>query len=176
MIRPALAADAAAIQAIYAHHVTHGTGTFEEVPPAVEEMAARMDAVLAKGCPFLVDEVGGTVRGFAYAGPFRLRSAYRYTVEDSVYVASDSMGKGLGRALLAAVVETCRDIGVREILAVIGDSANAASVGVHRSCGFEMIGTAKGVGYKHGRFLDVVFMQLSLNADAGPPSWDGLPL
>jgi L-amino acid N-acyltransferase YncA len=175
VIRPAVPADAAAIQAIYAHHVAHGTGTFEEVAPSVEDMAARMAGVIDKGCPYLVDETDGRIRGFAYAGPFRLRSAYRYTVEDSVYVAPDCMGQGIGRNLLTAIVEQCRQMGVREILAVIGDSANGGSVGVHLTCGFYHVGVARNVGFKHGRFLDVVFMQLSMN-QAGDPEWEGLPL
>jgi len=176
MIRPAASADIQAIQAIYAHHVVHGTGTFEETAPGVEVMAERMAAVTGHALPWLVDEVDGVLRGYAYAGPFRPRSAYRYTVEDSVYVAPDFMGQGVGKGLLAAVIEHCRQMGVREILAVIGDSQNKGSVGVHRTCGFRMVGTAQGVGYKHGRFLDVVFMQLSLNAADGLPNWEGLRL
>lgn len=176
MIRQALPSDAADIQAIYAHHVAHGTGTFEEAAPDVAAMEARMADVTTRGLPWLVDETDGEIRGYAYASAFRLRSAYRYTVEDSVYVAPAHQGQGVGKALLTAVVGVCRRMGVREVLAVIGDSANARSVGVHSACGFRMVGTAQGVGYKHGRFLDVVFMQLSLNADDGPPAWQGLKL
>lgn len=176
MIRPAASADLPAIHAIYAHHVVHGTGTFEEAAPSIEAMAERMTAVTSLGLPWLVDEADGVLRGYAYAGPFRTRSAYRYTVEDSVYVAPDAMGQGVGKALLAAVIEHCRAMGVQEILAVIGDSENQGSTGVHRSCGFRMVGTAQGVGYKHGRFLDVVFMQLSLNTADGLPKWEGLRL
>ncbi len=176
MIRPATPEDAAAIQAIYAHHVTHGTGTFEEVPPSVEEMASRLRTVQGYDLPWLVDKEDGALRGFAYAGPFRTRSAYRYTVEDSVYVAPGWQGKGVGKALLTEVIEICRGMGVREVLAVIGDSANGGSIGVHRSCGFIPVGTATGLGYKHGRFLDVVFMQLTLDGSDGPPASPGLAL
>jgi len=176
VIRPATPADAAAIQAIYAHHTTHGVGTFEETPPSVEAMAARMADVAARGLPWLVDEHEQRLRGYAYAAPFRLRSAYRYSVENSVYVAPDAQGQGVGKALILAVAGLCRRMGLREMVAVIGDSANVASIAAHRACGFRMVGTADGVGYKHGRFLDVVFMQLSLDNDAAAPAWEGLKL
>lgn len=176
-IRPATLADAASVQAIYAHHVAHGTGTFEEVAPTHDEMAARIAAVLDRGLPYLVAEVDGAVAGFAYAGPFRLRSAYRYTAEDSVYVAPAASGRGVGRALLTALVAACEAAGLRQLIAVIGDSGNAASIGVHRACGFEHAGVATGVGYKHGRFLDVVFMQRALNGGATrPPDGEGMRL
>lgn len=161
-IRNALAADAAACQAIYAHHVLHGVGTFEEVPPTVEQMSGRMADVARRGLPWLVAEDDAGVRGYAYASPFRLRAAYRYTVEDSIYLAPDALGRGLGRALLGELIVRCEAEGLRQMVAVIGDSANAASIGLHRACGFEHRGTTPAVGFKHGRFVDVVWMQRAL--------------
>jgi len=177
IVRPALATDAAAIQTIYAHHVLHGTGTFEETPPSVEQMTQRMADVTGRGLPWVVAEEGGKVLGYAYASPFRLRSAYRYTAEDSVYVAPGAQGRGVGRAALTEVVAACEVLGLRQLLAVIGDSANAASIGLHRTLGFEIIGASPGLGFKQGRFLDVVFMQKALNGGtAGKPDADGLAL
>lgn len=169
-IRPAAAGDLPAIQAIYAHHVLHGLGTFEEVPPAVEEMAGRHAAVLARGLPWLVAEADGIILGYAYAGPFRPRAAYRYTVEDSVYVAPDAQRRGVGRALLEAVLAECRTLGLRQAVAVIGDSGNIGSIGVHAACGFELKAVLPGLGFKFGRWVDVVWMQRSLNqgGDARP--------
>jgi L-amino acid N-acyltransferase YncA len=177
MIRPATIADTAEIQAIYAHHVTHGTGTFEEEAPDLEAMRRRIEDVLDRGLPYLVDQEDGRLVGFAYASPFRLRSAYRYCAEDSVYVAPGRLGQGVGRRLLEALVRSCEALGLRQLIAVIGDSTNAGSVGVHRACGFEMIGAAKGVGFKHDRFLDIVFMQKPLKGGTeGAPDWSGLAL
>jgi phosphinothricin acetyltransferase len=177
MIRDALTADAEACQSIYAHHVLHGLGTFEEVPPTVEEVARRMADVASRGLPWLVAEDHGEVRGFAYASPFRLRAAYRYTVEDSIYLAPDSVGQGLGRALLAEVITRCEAMGLRQMVAVIGDSANAASMGVHRACGFEHRGVTPALGFKHGRFVDVVWMQRPLGGGShGDPEGPGLAL
>lgn len=177
MIRPATPADAAEIQAIYAHHVAHGTGTFEEAAPSVEATARRIAEVLDRGLPYLVAQEAGRIIGFAYASPFRLRSAYRYCAEDSVYVAPDRQGQGLGRRLLEALVVACEAMGLRQLIAVIGDSTNAGSVGVHRACGFAMIGAATGVGFKHDRFLDIVFMQKALNGGTETtPDWSGLEL
>lgn len=176
-IRPATIADATAVQAVYAHHVAHGTGTFEEVAPSVDEMTTRIAAVLDRGLPYLVAAEDDGLAGFAYAGPFRLRSAYRYTVEDSVYVAPAATGRGVGRALLTALVGACEAAGLRQVVAVIGDSDNAASIGVHRACGFEHGGVLRGVGYKHGRFLDVVLMQRALDGGATrPPDSAGMRL
>src|SRR5580693_8248192 len=124
IIRPALAADAAALAAIYGHHVLHGFGTFEEVPPSAEDMAGRVTAVTDWGLPYLVAEVDGAVAGLAYAGLFRPRAAYRYTVEDSVYIAPDRMGQGVGKRLLSAVIQACEGMGLRQMVAMIGDSAN----------------------------------------------------
>ena len=175
IVRGAINADAAAVQAIYGHHVLHGTGTFEEDPPTIAEMESRMGAVQERGLPYLVAEIDGRVAGFAYAGPFRLRAAYRYTAEDSVYIAPDRMGQGVGRQLVSEVVAICERLGLHQLLAVIGDSANAGSVGVHRSCGFKMIGTMPGLVFKHGRWRDVVIMQKPLNGGAEvDPSGKGL--
>jgi phosphinothricin acetyltransferase len=177
IVRDALPADAAACQAIYAHHVLNGVGTFEERPPTVEQMAARMADVAARGLPWLVAKEGGVAGGFAYASPFRLRAAYRYTVEDSIYLAADAVRQGLGRTLLSELVRRCEGLGMRQMVAVIGDSANAASIGVHRACGFEHRGTTPALGFKHGRFVDVVWMQRALcdGADSVPEG-DGLAL
>lgn len=156
LIRPATEADAQALAAIYGHHVLHGFGTFEEVPPTAQEMDARRRAVLERGLPYLVAESEGRVLGFAYAGPFRPRAAYRYTVEDSVYVAPEAQGRGVGRAVLSAVIGACETFGVRQVVAVIGDSANAGSIGLHTALGFSHAGVGKGFGFKHGRWVDIV--------------------
>lgn len=166
IIRPVTPTDVAAIQAIYAHHVLHGTGTFEEDPPSVADMESRIAAVIGKGLPYLVAEDAGQIVGFAYAGPFRLRAAYRYTVEDSIYVAPDRQGQGVGKRLLEAIIAECQALGLHQLVAVIGDSANAGSQGVHRACGFELMGVLPGLGFKHGRWLDVVWMQKPLNGGA----------
>ncbi|HZC17403.1 MAG TPA: GNAT family N-acetyltransferase [Caulobacteraceae bacterium] len=163
-IRPATAANAAALAAIYGHHVLHGLGTFEEVEPSTREMARRLSAVVSYGLPYLVAEIDGAVAGFAYASPFRARAAYRYTVEDSVYIAPDRLGQGIGKALLKAVIDEAEARGLRQMVAMIGDSGNAGSIGVHRSCGFEPSGVLRGLGFKAGRWIDVVTMQRALNS------------
>jgi phosphinothricin acetyltransferase len=163
IVRPARPQDAPALAAIYAHDVLYGTGTFEEEPPGAEEMAARLTAVQDRGLPWVAAEVEGRVLAYAYAAPYRLRSAYRYTAEDSVYVAPEAKGRGLGRAVLQAVVVECEALGLRRLIGVIGDSANAASIGLHRALGFEPAGRLPAVGFKHGRWLDVVLMQRPLN-------------
>ncbi|CAN5192007.1 GNAT family N-acetyltransferase [soil metagenome] len=176
-IRPVIAADTAAVQAIYAQHVLNGTGTFEEDPPTVSDIQGRIEAVTRRGLPYLIAEIDGEIAGFAYAGPFRLRAAYRYTAEDSIYVAPSHIGQGVGRRLLEALIAACRDLGLHQLVAVIGDSANGASVGVHKSCGFELQGVLPGLGFKHGRWLDVVWMQLPLNGGAEiSPTAAGLDL
>ncbi len=162
-IRKATPQDAGAIQAIYAHHVLNGLGTFEEVPPDVAEMTARMASVAAQGMPWLVAESDGSIVAYAYAAPFRPRSAYRFTVENSVYVAPDRMGCGFGSRLLNSLVDECRSMGIREMLAVIGDSGNAGSISLHAKCGFEHQGLLKQVGLKFGRWIDVVIMQRTLS-------------
>jgi L-amino acid N-acyltransferase YncA len=163
IIRPATPADAPAIAAIYGHHVLTGTGTFEIDPPNVADITARMAKVAARGWPWLVS-VGedGAVTGYTYAGPFRERAAYDATVEDSIYLEPNALGKGLGRALLTALIEACRTAGAKEMLAVIGDSDNAPSINLHRALGFGDAGVLRGVGVKFGRTLDVVILQKSL--------------
>lgn len=178
IIRPATSTDVAAVQAIYAHHVLNGVGTFEETPPTVQDMARRMADVSARGLPWLVAETAqAQVLGFAYASPFRLRAAYRYTAEDSIYLAPEATGRGIGRALLSKVIEACEAAGLRQMLAVIGGSDNAASIGVHRACGFEHVAITPAVGFKHGRFVDVVWMQKALNGGSDTlPDAPGLAL
>ncbi|MDB5460413.1 MAG: hypothetical protein JWO72_2154 [Caulobacteraceae bacterium] len=177
IVRPATSADAEAMAEIYGHNALHGAGTFEEAPPTPQEMAARLQTVQARGLPWVVVEDEGRVLGFAYAGPYRLRSAYRYTAEDSVYVAPGAQGRGVGRAALQRVIEACEAMGLRRLVAVIGDSANAGSVNLHRSLGFLPVGTLPDVGYKHGRWLDVVLMSRPLNGgSASAPGEGGLDL
>jgi phosphinothricin acetyltransferase len=158
-VRPATEADLADIQSIYAHHVLHGTGTFEEVPPSLEEIAERFRKVVGRGWSWLVaaDETG--VLGYAYYTQFRDRSAYRFCAEDSVYVREDVRGQGVGKALVKQLIEDATAQGMRQMIAVIGDSENVGSIGVHSSLGFQMVGTMRAVGVKFGRWLDVVSMQ-----------------
>lgn len=162
MIRPAERADVAAIQAIYAHHVLHGTATFELDPPDVAEMTARYDGLVGGGFPFLVAEENGSILGYGYAGPYRARPAYRYTVEDSIYLHPEHCGRGIGRQLLDQLITESTSRGFKQMVAVIGDSANHASVRVHRAAGFEDVGTFRHVGYKFNRWLDTVMMQRAL--------------
>lgn len=162
IIRPSLETDIPAITAIYTHAVTHGTASFELEPPSAEEMGRRRDAILEGGYPYLVAEWGGELLGYAYAGTYRTRPAYRSTVEDSIYVAPEAQGQGIGRALLAALIEHCEALDFRLMVAVIGDEDSHGSIGLHRSLGFEPVGTLKGIGYKHGRWLSTVLMQRSL--------------
>lgn len=168
-LRAATADDLAAVQAIYAHHVAHGLGTFETTPPDLDEMRRRHTQITGDGFPFLVAEDRGRILGYAYANHFRTRAAYRSTVEDSIYVAADAQGRGVGKALLQALIDRCAALGLRQMLAVIGDSGNAGSIGVHRSCGFELTGVMKAVGWKSGRWVDVVIMQRALGPGAGAP-------
>jgi len=177
IIRAATEADAAALAAIYGDAVLHGFGTFEEVPPSAEEMDGRRRAVAERGLPYLVAEDAGRVLGFAYAAPFRPRAAYRYTLEDSVYIAPDAKGRGVGRAVLSAVIAECEALGVRQLIAVIGDSGNQGSIGLHRALGFEQTGVGRSVGFKHGRWVDIVQMQKALNGgDAALPDGPGIRL
>jgi L-amino acid N-acyltransferase YncA len=161
-VRPASEADIAEIQSIYAHHVLHGTGTFEEEPPPVEAMLERFRKVVDRDWSWLVAVDATGVLGFAYYTQFRDRSAYRYCAEDSVYVREDVRGQGVGKALVAKLIEDATAHGMRQMIAVIGDSENVGSVGVHASLGFHMIGTMRSVGVKFGRWLDVVSMQRAL--------------
>ena len=162
-IRPSTDADLPAITAIYGWNVLNGLGTFEEDPPAQDEMARRRAAFLERGLPYLVAEEDGVVLGYAYAGPFRLRAAYRYTVEDSVYVSPDAVGKGVGKALLTALIAQCEALGLRQMCAVIGDSGNTPSIGLHAAMGFEQKGVFPAMGHKFGRWVDLVWMQRPLN-------------
>ena len=177
IVRPAEPRDAPRLAEIYADAVLHGLGTFEESPPSAADMEARRAAIVAHGLPYLVVEEDGRVLGFAYAGPFRTRAAYRYTVEDSVYVAPEAKGRGVGRAALSAVLEACAGVGLRQVVAVIGDSANAASIGLHAAVGFVHQGVGRSFGFKHGRWVDIVWMQKPLNGgDDAPPDAPGLTL
>ncbi len=170
LIRPSTEADLPAITRIYAHHVLHGTGTFETTPPTLEEMAGRRTDVLGKGLPWLVAEEGGEVIGYAYGNWFKPRPAYRFSVEDSIYLAPEAAGKGLGRALLAELLATLERSGIRKVMAVIGDAANAGSIGVHTALGFQHVGVVKACGWKFGRWLDIVLMEKPLGlADSCPP-------
>ena len=163
VIRPAKTADIPAITRIYAHAVAHGTASFELTPPDEAEMARRMHDLTGKGFPYLVAEIDGALAGYAYAGPYRSRPAYRLTVEDSVYIAPDTHRRGIGRALLAALIEAAQAHGFRQMIAVIGDSPRqAASIGLHEALGFRHVGILDNVGFKHGRWLDSVLMQRAL--------------
>jgi L-amino acid N-acyltransferase YncA len=161
-IRDATEADVPEIQAIYAHHVLHGTGTFEEEPPSVEDMSARFREVVGSGYVWLVATDATGVLGYGYYTPFRHRSAYRFTVEDSIYVREDVRGQGVGKALVLRLIEVATQAGLRQMIAVIGDSENVGSIGVHASLGFHMVGTMKAAGIKFGRWIDVVTMQRPL--------------
>ena len=161
-VRSASEADVPAIQSIYAHHVLHGTGTFEEEPPPVEEMLERFREVVENGWSWLVAVDATGVLGYAYYTQFRDRSAYRYCAEDSVYVREDVRGQGVGKALVAQLIEDATQQGMRQMIAVIGDSENVGSIGVHATLGFHVIGTMRSVGVKFGRWLDVVSMQRAL--------------
>ncbi|QBM29593.1 GNAT family N-acetyltransferase [Hydrogenophaga pseudoflava] len=170
LIRPSTEHDLPAITRIYAHHVLHGTGTFETTPPTLEEMTARRADVLSKGLPWLVAEEAGEVLGYAYGNWFKPRPAYRFSVEDSIYLAPEAAGKGLGRALLAELLATLERSGIRKVMAVIGDSANAGSIGVHKALGFEQVGVVQACGWKFGRWLDIVMMQRAIGeGDRTPP-------
>ncbi len=170
-IRPSTVTDIPAITAIYRHHVLHGTGTFEVEPPSEQDMLARRADVLARGLPYLVAEgEDGQILGFTYANWFKPRPAYRFSAEDSIYIADSARGQGLGRKLLDALSRQAEAAGVRKLLAVIGDSANAGSIGVHRAAGFTEIGVMRSVGWKFDRWLDIVLMEKSLgDGDTTPP-------
>lgn len=169
-IRPSRDDDLDAITRIYGHHVLHGTGTFETTPPSLADMTTRRADVLSKGLPWLVVEDGGQVLGFAYGNWFKPRPAYRFSVEDSIYMDPAAHGKGLGRALLTELMAALERGGVRKVMAVIGDSANAGSIGVHKALGFETVGVVQSCGWKFDRWLDIVLMQKTLGAgDTTPP-------
>ncbi|MDX3907659.1 MAG: N-acetyltransferase family protein [Pigmentiphaga sp.] len=169
-IRDATDADMSAIQAIYAFHVLHGVASFEEVPPSLEEMRTRRATVLGLGLPYLVAEQNGVILGYSYAGSYRARPAYRHTIENSVYVAEGASGRGIGVALMEALIARCEAGPWRQMVAVIGDSGNTASIALHKRMGFEMVGVLRSVGFKHGRWVDTVLMQRALG-----PGADTLP-
>ncbi len=165
IIRAAVASDMDAIAVIYAHHVRTGTGTFETEPPDRGEILRRWSDVAARGLPWLVADDSGEIVGYAYAAPYRARPAYQHTVEDSIYVRVDRLGTGLGKQLMPALIAEALGCGARQMVAVIGDSANHASINLHRRFGFRDAGVLKDVGFKFGRWLDTVFMQRSLLKD-----------
>lgn len=161
-LRRAQGSDIVAITAIYGHHVANGLASFELEPPSVDEMQHRFDTIVGAGYPYFAAVDADRVVGYAYASAFRARPAYRYTVEDSVYIDPACTGRGVGRRLLQAVIDACTEANFRQMIAVIGDSANDASIGLHRACGFERMFVFTGTGFKHGRWVDTVFMQRAL--------------
>ena len=161
-VRAAVPADLQAVAAICAHYVTTTVTTFEEVPPTVADWRRRLDDLAGRNLPFLVAEADGTVCGYAYASPWRPKPAYRYTVEDTVYISPARTGRGLGRALLGALLAACEQAGARQVIAVIADTGSDASVALHRRLGFEQAGLLRRVGRKHGRWIDTVLMQRDL--------------
>ncbi len=170
-VRSAAQGDLAAIQSIYAHHVLHGLATFEEVPPDVEEMRRRYQDLTGRGLPYLVAVERSEILGFGYCTPYRARSAYRFALEDSIYVKDGHLGKGIGSRILGDLVRLCEGLGYRQVIAAIGDSANAASIGLHARHGFLRVGTLRSSGYKFGRWVDTVLMQRPLGpGDGEPPS------
>ena len=173
-IRDATEQDMDQVQAIYAFYVERSAASFEEIPPTIVEMCHRREDVLRRGLPYLVAEEEGEILGYSYAGQFRHRSAYRYTVEDSIYVAPFVVGRGVGKALMSALIARLEALGYRQLIAVIGDSANQGSIALHRSMGFQQEGVLRGVGLKFGRWIDAVIMHRALNAE-GKPLPDGSP-
>jgi L-amino acid N-acyltransferase YncA len=170
VVRDTTEADMPAVQAIYAEQVLHGLASFEEVPPSAEELTRRRAGVLAHGLPYLAAELDGRLVGYSYATPYRPRAAYRHTIEDSVYVADGLRGRRIGAALLGALIQRCEAGPWRQMIAVIGNSANSGSIELHRSLGFRPVGTLRDVGFKLGRWVDTVLMQrqLGTGAHAGP--------
>jgi phosphinothricin acetyltransferase len=168
-LRAAAPGDFSAIQAIYRHHVLHGLASFEEVPPDVEEMRRRHADIVARGLPYLVADEAGAILGYGYCAPYRLRSAYRYALEDSVYVKEGLRGRGIGSRLLVELIRICEGLGYRQLIAVIGDSGNAPSIALHARLGFLRVGTLRSAGYKFGRWVDSVLMQRPLGSGDGTP-------
>jgi len=166
-LRPAIEGDLAAIQRLYAHHVMTGSASFEETPPDLPEIMRRWRGVADAGLPYVVAERAGEILGYAYAGPYRPRSAYRFSVEDSIYLAPAAQGQGLGKALLSRLITDCEALGKRQMIAVIGDSANLASVNLHRALGFRTTGAFEAIGFKFGRWVDSVLMQRALGPGSG---------
>ena len=167
LVRPAAPQDLPAIQAIYAHHVLRGLASFEETPPPLEEMRRRFEDITGKGLPYLVGEEKGEVMGYGYCSLYRTRSAYRHTLEDSIYVKDGLQGKGVGKAVLKALIERCTALNYRQLIAVIGDSANTGSIKLHASLGFVRCGLLRSTGFKFGRWVDSVYMQLPLGSGDG---------
>jgi L-amino acid N-acyltransferase YncA len=172
-VRPCTQEDLPQVREIYKLEVREGTASFELEPPSLAEMSARFAAIEAAGLPYLVVELDGRIAGYAYAGPYRPRPAYRHTVESSVYVARWARRRGVGRALLDAVIERATAGGMRQMVAIIGDSAHVASIQLHARAGFRLVGTLENVGWKFGRWLDTVIMQRGLEAGANTPAPDG---
>jgi L-amino acid N-acyltransferase YncA len=172
IIRPSADSDIAAIAAIYAHHVRHGVASFEETPPEPDEIARRRRAVTERGLPYLVAERDGRVIGYCHAGPFRPRSGYRYTIEDSIYIEPGEIGRGVGRALLSTLIDRCTHLGYRQMVAVIGGSDQWPSIRLHERLGFSRIGLLPAVGFKFGAWIDVVVMQRALGPGAATPPHD----
>lgn len=171
VLRPSQDGDIAAIAAIYGHHVLYGVASFEEVPPAPDEIGRRRRDVLDRGLPYLVAERGGRVVGFCYAAPYRMRSAYRFTLEDSIYIDATEIRRGLGRALLSALIERCGGLGYRQMVAVIGGREQWPSIRLHEALGFAQVGLLPAVGFKFGDWVDIVLMQRALGpGDETPPS------
>ena len=171
LVRVAREEDLPTLREIYAHYVLHGQATFEVEPPDIDEMRRRFYDVREKGLPWLVAEVDGAVRGYAYAAPYHRRPAYRHAVENSVYVDRNAMRRGIGAALLNQLIALCAQQGMRQMVAVIGDSANTASIKLHERAGFRFVGTLESIGFKHGRWLDCVIMQRALGeGDETPPA------
>ena len=166
IIRPSRDDDVAAIAAIYGYHVLHGLASFEEVPPAIEEIARRRREIVARGLPYLVAERDGRVIGYCYAGPFRPRVGYRYTLEDSIYIDAAEVGRGIGRALLEPLLARSTELGYRQMVAVIGGRETVASIRLHEALGFAHIGVFPAVGFKFGRWVDTVLMQRALGPGA----------
>ena len=161
-IRPSKASDVAAIAEIYGYHVLNGLASFELLAPSADEVAKRRADVVGKNFPYLAAEADGRVVGYAYASLYRARPAYRHTLEDSVYVHKDYQGRGIGKRLLEALIEACEKTGARQLIAVIGDSDNQGTIGLHAACGFEEVGVMKAVGFKFGRWVDSVYMQRAI--------------
>lgn len=161
-LRPATEADMASVQRIYGEHVLHGLASFEETPPSLDDMLARFRHLKSQSFPYIVAERKGAVVGYAYAGPYRARAAYRFTIENSVYVDRQASGEGIGRALLSQLIRECEKGPWRQMIAIIGNSGNEASIALHRSLGFRMVGTLRDVGFKHDQWVDTVLMQRAL--------------
>jgi L-amino acid N-acyltransferase YncA len=173
-IRPSHDRDIAAIAAIYAHHVRHGIASFEDEPPDIAEMARRREAVLGRGLPYIVAECGGEVLGYCYADLYRTRAAYRYALEDSIYIDHRELGRGIGRALLSRLLEDCAALGYRQMVAVIGGSEQWPSIGLHRALGFTEVGVLRAVGFKFDSWIDVILMQRALGPGATVPDITGV--